>query len=73
MRLAESCASFVVEEGELGNAEIEECDEYGIPFTFAPGSYCVDDVRGGTLPMDWVREGRRAEMAGFAARRVYDV
>ena len=23
--------------------------------------------------MEWVREGRRAEMAGFAARRVYDV
>ena len=33
----------------------------------------MDDVKGGELPMDLVREGRRSEMAGFAARRVYDV
>ena len=73
IKLAESNGAFVVEEGELGNAEIEEYDERGIPFTFLPGSFCIDDVKGGTLPMQWVRGGRQAEMAGFAARRVYEV
>ena len=74
LQFAESCGSFLADKGELGIAEsqIEE-DEYGIPVSFTPGGYCVDDVKGGTLPMAWVKEGRRAETAGFAARRVYEI
>ena len=61
-----------MEMGELYNSDEADCD-YEIPFSFTPGEHCVDDVRGGDLPMELVREGRRAEMEGFAARRVYEV
>ena len=32
----------------------------------------MDDVKGGLLPMDLVREARRSEMEGFVQRRVYE-
>ena len=59
---------FAVECGDLGNVEEEEVY---IPFAFDESGWCQDDVRGGSLPMDLVREGRRTEIEGFAARRVY--
>ena len=60
--------AFAVECGELGNVEEEE--EH-IPFAFDDSGWCQDDVRGGSLPMDLVREGRRTEIEGFTSRRVY--
>ena len=42
-------------------------------FCFRDDGYCVDDVKGGELPMELVREGRQAEMSGFASRKVYEV
>ena len=52
----------------------EEGYDYGdADFYFSGDGYCVDDVKGGTLPMEMVREGRRAEMQGFAERKVYEV
>ena len=44
-----------------------------IPFTFNEWGYCIDDVNGGTLPMDLVREARRSEIAGFTERKVYQI
>ena len=44
-----------------------------IPFTFNDWGYCADDVHGGTLPMELVREARRSEIAGFSSRRVYEI
>ena len=52
----------------------DQVDEYGYgeaEFRFRDDVYCVDDVRGGHLPMELVRSARQKEMEGFAARRVY--
>ena len=58
----------------LYSAELDEYMDDGIiPFSFSPDGYCVDDVRGGTLPLEWVKEGRRSEMEGFGARKVYEI
>ena len=66
--------TFLVDEGELNQFGSDMCDpSEEIPFAFNDWGYCVDDVRGGTLPLEWVRFGRQAEMEGFAARRVYEV
>ena len=66
---AQNGEAFNVDFGELLEAEMEP----ELPFTFNDSGWCVDDVRGGELPMELVREGRREEMQGFAQRRVYDV
>ena len=64
----------LVEEGELMNLGSDMCDpSEEIPFSFSDWGYCVDDVKGGLLPMDLVREARRSEMEGFAQRRVYEI
>ena len=44
-----------------------------IPFTFNEWGYCIDDVNGGTLPMELVREARRSEITGFTERKVYQL
>ena len=43
--------------GELFNFGEDMCDpdEKEIPFTFSDDGYCIDDVRGGELPLEWVR------------------
>ena len=65
---------FLVEEGELMNRGSDMCDpSEELPFTFNDWGYCVDDVKGGLLPMDLVREARRSETEGFAQRRVYGI
>ena len=59
---------------EVAIAEYDEHDDQNDEnFTFSGDGYCVDDIRGGILPMDLVREGRKSEMEGFAARRVYEI
>ena len=73
--LAKVSGAFELDCGELNVADDLEY-EYGgseIPFEFRGGSHCVDDVRGGELPLDLVREGRKAEIKGFSSRRVYEV
>ena len=66
--------NFLVEEGELMNRGSDMCDpSEELPFTFNDWGYCVDDVKGGLLPMDLVREARRSETEGFAQRRVYGI
>lgn len=42
-------------------------------YSFDDGGWCVDDVRGRELPMELVREGRKAEMHGFHHRGVCEV
>lgn len=69
LALAQSGEAFNLDMGELLEAEVEQ----EIPFVFNDSGWCVDDVRGGEIPMDLVREGRKQEMLGFAQRRVYDV
>ena len=44
-----------------------------IPFTFRDWGYFIDDVNGGTLPMELVREARGQEIDGFSKRRVYEI
>ena len=51
----------------------DQWDDQDIPFEFNDEGWCVDDVRGGELPMDLVRAGRKAEMKGFSERCVYEV
>ena len=68
--LARNCGAFHIDMGELYGIDYDK-DE--IPFTFSDTGWCIDDVRGGELPMELVREGREAEMKGFASRRVYEV
>ena len=59
---------------EVEIAEYDEHDDQNEEnFTFSGDGYCIDDVKGGELPMDLVREGRKSEMEGFAARRVYEI
>ena len=62
-------------ENELFNIGEDMCDpeETTIPFTFSEDGYCIDDVRGGELPLEWVKEARRGEMNGFSERKVYVV
>ena len=70
--LALCCGRLQVDMGELENLEL--ADGYGEhPFCFDDSGYCVDDIRGGELPMELVRQGRLAEMNGFHDRRVYEI
>ena len=72
--MASNGDSFVVDCGDLHDFEGEEFgDSEVIPFAFREGGWCLDDVHGGALPLDLVREGRQAEMEGFSSRRVYTV
>ena len=61
---------FDDEYGELKSMGNEFND---IPFQFDESGWCVDDVRGGELPLDQVRAGRAAELKGFSERGVYEV
>ena len=68
--------SLEVDEGKLVGCEdgFDMCEpEEKIPFFFTGDGYCVDDVKGGVLPMKWVEEARKCEVDGFSARRVYSV
>ena len=62
--------AFNLDFGEI--LEADEVEDY-IPFSFDDSGWCLDDVRGGEIPMALVRAGREQEMAGFAAQKVYDV
>ena len=63
--------AFCFDDGSLCEIGPDMCEEESVlPFTFDPCGYCIDDVRGGELPLELVREARRNEMQGFAARRV---
>ena len=57
--------------------EIQEYDEHDDTndenLTLSGDGYCIDGVKGGLLPMDLIKEGRRSEKEGFAERRVYEV
>ena len=44
-----------------------------IPFTLNEWGYCMDDVNGGSWPMDLVKEARRSEISGFTERGVYQL
>ena len=44
-----------------------------ISFRFDGGGWCLDDVKGGELPMALVKEARKGEIDGFSGRRVYTV
>ena len=66
--------TFLVEDGLLFEIGPDMCDESDlIPFAFNEWGHCVDDILGGDLPMDLVREARRTEMEGFGARKVYEI
>ena len=57
--------AHLVEEGELYSCCPDMCDEDDIiPFAFNQWGYCIDDISGHQLPMDFVKEGRRSEMEG---------
>ena len=71
---AQSGASFMVEEGELCQVGSDMCDDSEIiPLTFDEFGWCLDDVHGGELSLDLVREARKQEIDGFNDRRVYVV
>ena len=75
MGLATQCGPFVtLDDRALESLYTIEHEDYAaddaIPFALTPNGYCVDDVHGGALPLEWVREGRRAEIEGFGPRPV---
>ena len=41
----------------------------GSDFVAGDDGFCVDDVKGCILPMEWVRDARRAEMGGSKDRK----
>ena len=54
---------FTADEGDLLEFGSDMCDEAeAIPFTFNEWGWCLDDVRGGELPMDLVRAARQSEI-----------
>ena len=74
--MLEDADSFEVDGGGLLGLDVGHDmwePEETIPLAFNWTGYCVDDVKGGELPMEWVKHARKDEMNGFAERRVYVV
>ena len=69
--LAMACGALNICMGDLENVEEEFAEDF--PFSFNDDGWCIDDVRGGELPMGLVREGRKAEIRGFHERGVYEI
>ena len=72
-RAAELGCFLTTTQGVFGIGD-DGCDPAEeILFVFSDWGYCMDDVHGGILPMDLVKEARRSEMKGFEQRRVYEI
>ena len=80
LSVVESIGEFSIDEGELNSTTVDRCPQWDmcdpddeIPFQFVNNGWCIDDVHGGSLPMDLVREARQDEINGFSERRVYTI
>ena len=71
--LAMVCGPIRANFGELAHLECGVDSSEDFPFDFRDDGCHLDDLKGGELPKELVREGRKAEMRGFHERGVYEI